>query len=409
MDNYTFLEKLKPNCRASHIFKLPNEENVLPIKIKFETPSKSWNIENNEYNGLYLFFLSSESKILIIHINELNTKRTRTMTILNQYEKLLININENEIFNKLKSYFNIYSVTLNDVLSNTKYNVIPREEILLNRKNTNELESNGHDEIISLLGNNFLETPEKCKSDAGYFLNDKTKCIGIQTKTATIQTNKNVMNLFHNTNNYDGLLLFCRPMIRLYIGTIIIPGSLIKVSSFSFSLKNENTMYTSYLVPDAQLHSFMKKLYNAVINNEKELMWPLGKIVDISSIQLTDFNQLCIPNYKSDLLEYEFNKWRKEKFTNFIYEMPKIQGQTVDTIINGIGVQDKIAGHNYGKTDIYVANLKKNNGRNMKKKNFDTSPYEEGDFECLFVFLNNTKKYVFVIPSHVLIDKGILK
>lgn len=399
MDDYIFLEKLPLNCKSSHIFKLQNEENVLPIKLYMENNFKRWNLQL--YNGVCILYISSLSKILIIHVDELNTNRTRTMTINNQYKNLLVNINEKEIYNKLTYYFKQYSINLNDVLNNTKYNVITREEILATRKNTNELEANGHDEIISLLGNNnFLETPEKCRSDAGYFLNDNNKCIGIQIKTATVRKTGE-MNIFHNTNNYDGLVLFCRPMTRLYIGTLVIPASLINVSSIGIPLYIDNSIYSDYLVPDTKLNDFMKKLYNAVINGNQNLTWPLGKNIDISSINIYDFKDLCIPQYKTNLIEYKMNLWRKEKFPNFNYQIPRIQGSTIDTIINGINVQDKVASKRKDCDHSYKINLKKNNGRNMGNKNL--CPYETGDFDCIFVFLNDTYKYIFIIPIKDLI------
>ena len=158
-------------------------------------------------------------------------------------------------------------------------------------------------------------------------------------------------------------------------------------------------------MPDPLLNNFMSDLYLSVINNEKIFKWPSGKNIDISSIILKPFNEFCKPEFKTDLKENQSASWRKEKYPNLSYIVPKIQGTAVDIIINDVRLQDKHGSKFKGHIG-YVVNLRKNGGRHIKHNQV---PYEIGDFDGVFVNLTDTYKYVFVIPSFELEKRGILK
>jgi len=306
--NGGIIEKLPPNCKSSHIFKMNNK--IMPLKLYIESTSCEWNL--NSYDGIVILYLIKTSNILIIHTSKLNTKRTRSLTINIQYSNLLRKIND---VVDLQQYIKDYSESIDNIITDTKYNEIPRSEILETRKNTNELEADGYDEIYSLIPEMISKTVEKCRADAGFYINnDLEKCIGIQIKTATLRKN-GIMNVFHNCANYNNLLLFCRPMSRLYIGTVVIPGNLIISSSDIGLTFNDNSKYGEYIIPEIKMKQFMIDLFEAIIINQKEFIWPSGKIVDISSLTLFNFNDLCIPQYISHIKEYNSNKWRK----NYIY------------------------------------------------------------------------------------------
>ena len=215
---------------------------------------------------------------------------------------------------------------MNDVLAFTKYTVISREETL-RRPSTNELEANAHDEIISLLGAGFRETPEKCRADAGYRLGNSDACLGIQTKSATFKKNGTTLNIFHSTSGYNGMLLFCRPiMTRVYIGTVIIPGDQAP-TNLSVTL-SPGSKYMPFLVPDTELRRFMETLYIAVGRGAKNYKWPSGNDVDISSLSLTSFPSLCSPTFAPNIRERDSDEWRRTVLPHLTYETPRVQGTT---------------------------------------------------------------------------------
>lgn len=401
-------EELPLNCRASYIIKYKKGNKgdiVLPIKLYIETKAKRWNLDSSLYRGVVILWLTESEKSLVIHTNELRSLRTRSSSILLQYKDLLCDFSD--IPNKIFSYYKKNNLIIRkEVFKNTKYEVLSREEIKNTRPDTNILEALAHEEITALLGENkYKLTPEKCKADSGYYNGDLNidQYIGIQVKSATFQKNGK-MNVFHNTNKYGGLLLFCRPMIRTYVGTFVIPGSLVETNEIGCSF-TENSKYTSYLIPDPLLDNFMSGLYIAVINNENTYEWSSGKIVDISSLILKPFDEFCKPEFKTDIKENQSASWRKEKYPNLSYIVPKVQGTAVDIIINDVRLQDKHGSKFKGHIG-YVVNLQKNGGRHKKNNNV---PYEVGDFDGVFVFLNDTYKYIFVIPSFELEKRGILK
>ena len=263
------------------------------------------------------------------------------------------------------------------------------------------------EEVESLLSETFLLTPEKCKADAGYCHGDEDQCIAVQMKSATFKKDGKCLNIFHNTNNgYEGMLLFCRPMRRVYIGTLVMPGSIAPTNMRVFL--SENTKYVPYIVMDVQLQKFMKDLYNAVLNKDTTFRYPSGIDVDISSLQLFCFDDLCIPTCKSDQKERENRLWRHKILPDFIYDYPRIQGTTVDVIINGVRIQDKIAFQRKQQNTVaFTISISKNGGRQGRNGKPKRAPYDVGDFDALFVFLN--EQFFFLIPSKELETRGYLK
>lgn len=155
------------------------------------------------------------------------------------------------------------------------------------------------------------------------------------------------------------------------------------------------------------MNNFITGLHNAILLNKTTYTWPSGLEVGITSIKLNSLKNLSVPTQSTDKVERESNLWRIERFPNLYYSIPKVQATTVDIIINDIRIQDK-HGHKPHDHIGYTVGLTKNGGR-QKKKSPLRSNYEVGDFDALFVFLNDTRKYIFVIPSYVLEEKGILK
>lgn len=396
------VEYLPNNCQATHIIRVNGDELVMPIKYIYELESRMWNLLTSEYRGILVLWLHSHSKVLVIHTDNLTTGRTRSSSIINQYSVDTVCT----FVHTILSYFDQYKSPYQDILSVTKCKIQTREERLL-RPSTNGLEAAAHDEIVSLIGTeHWKETPEKCRADAIFYSNSLDSGIPIQTKSCTFKKDGKTLNLFHNTSGYDGMLLLCRPMTRVYIGTLVMPGSLAPDHVHLYLAKGSK--YMSYLVPDPQLSTFLRNLSGAMRAGETTLMWPSGIHVDIMSLKMASYVSLCTPVWASDQVEQLNCKWRYETLPGIIYEIPRIQGTTVDIIMNGARVQDKSASIMRRQNGLQVS-LMKNGGRRGSKRCAKMVPYALGDFDALFVFLPDRLRYFFLIPAQALMERGVLK
>lgn len=395
------VERLPKNCKATHVFRVQGKETVLPIKYMHENNSGGWNLHTVEYRGVVVLWIHSQRAVFVTHTSKLTTGRTRSSSIVRQYH-----VDSPDTFViKILSAFRDYGVVMTDVLAITKYKVVSRKETLL-RPSTNGLEAQAHEEILALVGSDhWKETPEKCRADAVFYIDNPDCGLPVQTKSCTLKKDGKTFNLFHNTSGYDSMVLLCRPMTRLYIGTLVLPGKLAP-KHFTLFLA-EGSKYLPYLVPDTQLHTFLTSLHAAVANGIPSHTWPGGKRVDISDIKLVTYGSLCMPHYATDMVERQNHEWRLTVLPNFTYETPKVQGTTVDVIINGVRVQDKSA---HAATDHkgFPVSMTKNSGRDGKKSGTKTSPYAVGDFEAMFVFPPDKTRYFFLIPATALQEQKVL-
>lgn len=391
------IERLPKNCQATHVFHVGDaDERVLPLKYIHESPAKSWNLIISEYRGVLVLWLQSQKKVFVVHTNDLTTGRTRTSSIINQYKVDSLG----SFVSSLVVAFKAYS-TAQDVKTPTKYKVQTREKTLL-RPSTNGLEAGAHDEIVALVGvDHWKETPEKCRADAVFYTDDADACIPIQTKSCTFKKDGKTLNLFHNTSGYDGMILFGRPSTRVYVGTLVIPGCLAP-NDITLSL-SKGSKYLPYLVPDTLLSDFLSGLHAAIFLNKTVHVWPSGTRVDITDIKLVSYTSVSSPHCCTDIVERKNCEWRFRVLPDFIYETPRVQGTTVDVLMNGVRIQDKT-----GKVAIdhngFPVSLRKNGKRQNSKK----IPYAFEDFDALFVFLPEQTRYFFVIPSHALMEHGVL-
>lgn len=169
------------------------------------------------------------------------------------------------------------------------------------------------------------------------------------------------------------------------------------------TVAGSKTKYGPYFVSDNKLADFMSGLYDAVVSKTSTYKWPSGIEVDISSIKLQDFEEASIPKSYLSKKEYENQKWRREMFPMLDYVEVDVENTTVDMIINGLRVQDKTANI---KKRLEI-NLKKAGGRKNKKVTYQ--PYEQDDFDLLWIFPNNSRRYMFLIPMEVLVNKGLIR
>ena len=400
------LERLPRNCLATYAYRGNGCEEgmVVPLKFVVETKAKRWNWANCQWRGVTVNWITSEERVLIIDTKHVSTFRTRTSTILRQFGEDAISATV--VAQVLMKFDKVqHRQALEEILRATRYEVISREQILATRESTNLLEADAHSELMALLGTCMLLTPEKCKADFVYTTGDKQRCMPVQTKSATLKKDGKAMNVFHNTAGYDNMLLCCRPMRRLYLGTVVLPG---KLAPKDFRLTvADDSLYGKFIVPDPILKEFMSRLYCAISNAQTSYTWPSGFQVDISTISLQNFESLCIPEGDTNKMEHESCLFRQSHFPYLRYEYPRVQASAVDIIINGVRVQDK-HGHQR-EQERYVVPLSRKSGRNGERKGNNFSPYCEDDFDCLWVHLNQNRRFFFLIPAQILKENGLLK
>ena len=394
------LERLPKNCQTTHVFRQDGHEHVLPIKFFLEPPSKQWSLLSSKYRGIIVLWVTSENRVLVCHTDILQTGGTTTFRILQQYQMSLYT----DFAVKLVEAFNEYSVILNDVLQLTKFKNVSREE-LLQRASTNGQEAAAHEEFIALVGSeHFQETPEKCRADGGFYIDDPNTTLPIQTKTCTFKKDGSGLNTFHETSGYDSIILLCRPMTRQYIGTFILPG-VIAPKNLHATL-TEGSKYMPYLVPDTKLYAFLTGLHATVADGQETYVWPSGTEVNISDLMLAKFTSLCMPPNMVDIVERENHEWRLKVLPDFKYDFPKVQGTAVDIIMNNVRVQDK-PGHTKVYQNGLHVQLARSSGRAGRKK-ASIIPYAAGDFDALFVFPPDKTRFFFLIPAQALLARGYL-
>lgn len=394
------LERLPKNCLATYAYRGNGCEEgmVVPLKFAVEAPSTVWQWNYGLYKGLVVLWMTSLKKILMYDNRRYDGKKPsnseKIVRILCEMVRSRSDIGMLLSECDLGLYQN-----LANVLTKTKFAIATREEFLRLREPTFQLEADAHEELEALLGSALYLTPEKCKADCFFHLGDEHNCLPIQTKSATLNKQGTASNQFHKTNKYKSMLLFCRPMRRIYVGTIVMPGALAP-SQFQIVL-SDSSRYATFLVPDCLLLKFTIELYTAIKNETQSLVWPSGAELDISSIKLDDIETICMPSDSSSKVERENYLRRRNSLPNLTYILPRVQGTTVDVILNGVEVQDK-SGHQVRNELYYTVNIVKNGGPQRR-------PYEDGDFQVLWVHLNRNRRYFFIIPANELIKHKIMK
>ena len=396
---YGNLIELPANCQASFAYTRNADNQVLPLKFMQELDSKAWCFGASRYDGVFVCFVKSLNKYLIIHRSEIAVNSTTTSGILKKRKEFMCD--KTQVCQVLHDAYDRYELMSHeDIIQQTKVDVFDRQ-VYIDRQ-CNALEAEAHKEITNILdAGTYKRTPEKCLADAGYSHGDWDNCIAIQIKSRSFTPNK--PTCFNKVNIYNGLLLLCRIMNKDEPVTLVIPGSLVEQKSLHLTIK-ENTTYYPYLVSDEQLNNVIRKIFEAISSFQRSIIYPSGKKVDISSLKLYRHVDLCVPQGENNKKEALNRILRETVLPDIQYEDPEIEGTTVDILMNGVRVQDK---HGYQKDlQAIIVKLRKNGGYNKNHKRGQV-PYNVGDFELLFAFHKNT--HFFVIPAYELNDRGYLK
>ena len=398
------LERLPKNCLATYAYRGNGCEEgmVVPLKFAAEAPSTVWQWNYGLYKGLVVLWMTSLKKFLVYDNQRYDgNKPTNSEKIVRVLPDMVRS--HTDVGTLLPELAQALYQDLEEVKTKTKSAIATREEFLRLRESTFQLEADAHEELKALLGYSMHLTPEKCKADVLFHMGAEKFCLPIQTKSATLHKRGIASNHFHNTNNYKSMLLFCRPMRRLYVGTVVMPGALAP-AQFQIVL-NDTSKYAAFLVPDPTLSEFIGQLYVAVRAGVKSFKWPSGQTFEISSIQLQTLAFICLPDHESGRVERESFLWRQKLLPHLRFETPRVQGTAVDVVINGIRVQDK-GGCKSRSPDYFHVKICKSGG--LRSGKLTEVPYCKGDFDLLWVHVNAAKRYMFLIPEAVLIKQQIL-
>ena len=394
--------KLPKNCLATHFYRGPSclEEDVIPIRLYIEPDCGYWTWGSGRWRGVTVHFIISKQLVLILDTRKTEVLHIKTTNLVTRFRDQLKNMKDVAI--QLGSYDTpIYRLAHKEVLKVTKYT--PEDKSL--PKNFNKiLEADCHEEIETILQDSIKRTPEGCHADLAYFSNKSSLGLPIQTKSTTFGKDGKTLNMFQNTGGYPNMLLLCRPMRRVYLGTLVIPGHLAP-QTLGLSQMSSKSKYAKYMIPDPQLKSFMEVLHSSIIAQEMAFVWPSNEEVDISKLQLLDYKLLCVPRGLPDQVEQRSANLRKQRFPQFHYEIPSIQGTPVDVIINGIRVQDKHGQEAKSDLRFFVRVSRK---EKAKKQGLWT-PYCKDDFDLLWVHLASNRRFIFLIPAAALQEHGVFR
>lgn len=220
-----------------------------------------------------------------------------------------------------------------------------------------------------------------CNIDIIYKPNDviEDKWVGIQVKT----TNKiHLTYSFHINNIYKNclILFFCFQDKSMWL----IPENIID-NQKKISIGYNNSKYNIYKINENIITDRLNELYN--------------------SSSKFEFDVLNTPINIYQNREQNFRKFRQE-IINFIdFKYDEIEGTVYDFKINNFKIQEKVAKECNKLSNKYIFTLCKNNGKLNGKRNQIQYDINDNDFYWLNC---ENKKYFFVIPEKILIDKGFI-
>jgi hypothetical protein len=216
-----------------------------------------------------------------------------------------------------------------------------------------------------------------CKADM--IIKPKSEKNDLWLKVQIKTTGKNYNNYYkfypHN-KNYDNHLLILMSIEDKKIW--FFDGELSKnIKDLIISTKNDK--YKSNEITE-----------DNIIKSTQEFYDKLEKFTEKKSIEFDN---------KNSQREYLYFKKREDKFPNFVYVYPEVEGTVYDLKINNYKVQDKV----YSIVDKtnYKAYIQKQYKRNR-------IPYEKGDNDLYWIWLENSD-YFFLFPESVLIEQNIIK
>ena len=328
-------------------------------------------------------------------LNEFNKRNCKLITTEEQHNEILKNTKKNNYkLNYIAScghnnnvFYNVFKYRGTGIICPSCKNIqnceILKDKIKNNeisKINTIEQEYTFIKKIIALLCEDFeiIKAFDGCNIDVIFrpklFIEDRW--VGIQIKTTNVRY---LTYSFHINNEYKNclLLFYCYEDESMWL----IPENIIGKQQ-KISIGYNKSKYNIYKVNKDSIKNKLFELYN--------------------STSKFNFDKLNTPICVYQQREKEFRKYREEKlnFINFYYN--DIEGLVYDFKIGNFKIQEKISKFSNNKCCFQLCKNSRN--KNGKKQKIQ---YCIGDND--FYWLNcDNKKYFFVIPEKVLIDKGFI-
>lgn len=393
------IKKLSKNHIASFLWNI-DSDCILQIKIIYQPPANYWSFRSKNYNGLYVLVFNDKT-FISIHSKDINLTQCSTKSLRDKY--INTDLTCQNLLMKLKLIDVSYYITKEILDKQLISTILDRNESISKAQKSMQLETLAHNQFKQILGSKFNLTPEGNLADWTYNHDDCNNLIPIQSKTCNIKTNS-LSYIFYSCNKYNGMLLFCRPMPAIELGTMIIPGNFIKAANITITIK-PNTKYYPFFVRDNELENFMQNIYIAIKQKKTTIKWPSQIEVDISSIYIRSTSFINNLMSKTCKVEHANQQLRYKMFTDLSINTPDNHGTTVDIIIEGVRIQDKTLSCRKDSQARQVV-LSKSAGR--KKNGSKCQPYEVGDFDAVWIF-DKKQEYFGIIPSKILQCHGYLK
>ena len=251
-----------------------------------------------------------------------------------------------------------------------------------------------------------VRTFKGCRSDFGYHkgVDDLFLPIIVQGGSLTSEKRCKFRSVPKVVGRMPGLLL-CRPYPQ-QAETLVIPETMTPSSSFHLTYK-ENTKWYPFFVADRQLAGVLEGVYDSVGAGQQVFTLPSGKDLDISELGFISHAELCMPTAAYGQKSREFFLLREQWLPAIAFQLPQNLYTPVDAVVDGVRIGN-VAGAPDRSTGRYRASVFRgtNRGQGLGRVR-PTQPYEKGDIDVLWAY-NPDKVHLWLIPAHVLAEKGVL-
>ena len=264
---------------------------------------------------------------------------------------------------------------------------------------TMDLHAEALNEIERLLPVGHLaRTFRGCKADFGYQVEKADGLLPIQVKGSRVGKQGGV---FHNPSRCGGdiqVLLLGRPLPNRQ-QTLVLPESMVLQGGVWLTLDSKTaSKYDSYLVSDDLLAEVLEGIYDGVRAGRSSFTLPSDEVIDISLLELKTISELSLPTGLNDRKAWGYFQLRNQWLPEIEFQSDSTVPSPVSVVVEGVRVNDKVARDCVnGKLVICRINLSRRRG----------SPYEEGDFDALWVY-HPDMVHFWLIPAHVLVERGFL-
>lgn len=238
--------------------------------------------------------------------------------------------------------------------------------------------------IIDLFKENFIikKAFDGCKADIIFkpINNDNDEWIGIQVKSCKKPTRDYGFHL--DNKDYSNILILCICEENKKMWGI--PYELVK-GQIKVTMGLNKSKYNEYeITPE----NYLKKMIN------------IYNLLNKSKYETID-TPLCIYQQR----EKEYRNFRENKLDFIQFDNNNMEGLVYDFKIGNKKIQEKVGGVNTCRKGSFLFTLVKNNSRKNNKR--CQMQYNKGDNDIYWLNCDN-KKYFYVIPEHVLIEKGYI-